>query len=381
MRPFLSCLLGVVAALSTAQAAYSQMAPFSLTRTFYWENDFQLSDRSYTNGLRYSTLLDGGPSWTHRSRRSRLWRAALLGKRACPPSPAPGDRGCYRLRTGLAYGQNFYTPENLSARALIPEDRPYGGFIYVGRSFELSRGRKMYEIEYDLGLMGPLALGESVQKGWHQLVGATHPQGWDNQIPNAPAAMARFRRSQAILSLGERSRGAGEPSTRSLDVVTMAQVVLGTPFTQGAAGATFRVGRNIPAGVTPRIEPTVADLLAIEPGLERRQAWEQASLGIRQQARRPRDHPAPFYGFAAGRGVLVGHNALLQGPVLGLKPTLQPESPTSPPIARGYLEGEAGFVLRLPFLHRPDLSIRYVARGPEFEGGNTHAFWAASVTF
>ncbi|HEX8696709.1 MAG TPA: lipid A deacylase LpxR family protein [Longimicrobium sp.] len=387
LRWLLALLLGLLASRLEAQTR-----PY-LSRTFHWENDLQLSDKSYTNGLRYSWLLDAGPAWEHRARHNWFWRPLLLGMQPCPSNPEDDASGCYRIRTGIAYGQNFYTPENLASTRYIAEDRPYAGFIYLGRVFEASRGKFVHEIEYDLGLVGPLALGESVQKGWHQIVGAVHPEGWDHQIPNSPAVQARYRIHYRLLEVGGRRGEEGIPLTRNFDAVPLVETVLGTPITHGAVGATVRLGLNVPAGFSSRIAPTLLKARTASairsggsPTADEEREWERLALQIRQEADRPRDHPPPYYLFVSGRAVGVVHNAFLEG-------TLLRDSPHSPPMERSYLEYEGGAVVRLPWIGRaqsgaprltlrgPDIAVRFVARGPEFEGADWHHFWAASLTF
>lgn len=51
------------------------------------------------------------------------------------------------------------------------------------------------EVEASLGVVGPLALGESAQKFIHKYVsGSPTPQGWSHQLKNEPAMLLAWRR-------------------------------------------------------------------------------------------------------------------------------------------------------------------------------------------
>ena len=75
-------------------------------------------DRHYTQGLKITYLggSDDTPDW--------------VGK-AADVLPAWGMDVKSRY-SGWAFGQNMYTPEDLTTSALITNDRPYGGWLYLG---------------------------------------------------------------------------------------------------------------------------------------------------------------------------------------------------------------------------------------------------------
>src|SRR2546426_6037625 len=82
-----------------------------------WDNDATAgSDKHYTQGARISYLSkdDAMPQW-------------LLHFANWPPAIGfdPEAR-----KFSLAFSQEIYTPENLSTTALIPDDRPYAGWLY-----------------------------------------------------------------------------------------------------------------------------------------------------------------------------------------------------------------------------------------------------------
>lgn len=370
--------------------AQSQEAPYLAMQSVQVDNDAILSDRGYTSGLRYASLVTAGPAWRTRVETRKSTRILLLGIRPCPPGGRAVDRGCHALRAGRAFGHAVYTPEALSVASAIPDDRPYGGYVYYGWLFEAARDRWTHEIEYDVGVMGPVALGEPIQKAWHSIGDWTTPRGWDNQIPNAPAASARVRSQYLLFGRGEREGPQGI-GTRSLDVTPFAEAVVGTPIANVSGGVTLRVGRNL-GTVRRRLAPITASagvldgqidsVLAMPAGVERRKREQEVARAIRQSARRGRDLPPPLYLFATARAVAVGHNAFLEGPLVGLGGlSLRPSSAVSPPMRRSYGEVEIGAVFRLPHPLPPDVALRLVSRGPEFEGDRTFRFLAVTVTW
>ena len=48
------------------------------------------------------------------------------------PRRAVSLAACTSLQLGVFFGQNMYTPDNISERGLIRNDRPYAGWLYAG---------------------------------------------------------------------------------------------------------------------------------------------------------------------------------------------------------------------------------------------------------
>lgn len=94
-------------------------------------------------------------------------------------------------RWGLSLGHNIYTPENTSTAALVPDDRPYAAWLYIGGSLQYAYtvngvSRWLDTLQLDVGILGPAAKGETVQNDWHGLIGVDKTFGWDNQLRNEP---------------------------------------------------------------------------------------------------------------------------------------------------------------------------------------------------
>ena len=120
------------------------------------ENDaLAATDRNYTQGLQYSRMGDREalpqghaplPKWA-----GWIFRKLTL----CEESDR--EEGCYWVDSGFLLGQLMYTPENISDPNLIPDDRPYAGWLYAGPAIRLTNktGSQSHRLELNLGVTGP----------------------------------------------------------------------------------------------------------------------------------------------------------------------------------------------------------------------------------
>jgi lipid A 3-O-deacylase len=194
------------------------------------ENDsFLGTDCYYTQGMRIQYMHEANqlPEWTARF----LTNFPTLGMDVS------------RMRIGGAVGQEIYTPRRISRSAPIVTDRPYAAWLHgsliLRRSGEfLDQVPVMDEMELDLGVVGPAALGEETQKWWHDLLNQPEPKGWDNQISNEPAIQLFFTRS---FQFGFRSENYW-----GFDVVPHVKAALGNVYIYGEVGTMLRAGYNLP---------------------------------------------------------------------------------------------------------------------------------------
>ena len=209
--------------------------------TLYSENDkyFAGTDRAYTNGLKLSYL---SPDLsTLRSPEVaapvRLFADAL--GRFVP------DGHTYKF--GFSLGQNIYTPEDTETTAYQPADRPYAAWLYAGVALHVlypepspGRSARLDIFELNFGLVGPSALGEDVQNGFHDLIGVARANGWDNQLRDEPGVNLIYERRHRFST--ERAREAW-----GADFIPHAGFSLGNVFTYANAGAELRLGYKLPA--------------------------------------------------------------------------------------------------------------------------------------
>ena len=245
----------------------------------YWgiqlENDFfaRSGDRYYTHGTQVSRMLMGEPpQWIQDT-------ATLF--------PAFKSDG---VINGVNYtiGQKIFTPDNTGATDLVINDRPYAGYLYISATL-LSRISTQDNIdtgnllEFTLGIVGPSALAEEAQTGYHDLIGIDSPNGWDNQLSNEPGvglSYARFWRHITPLN-----------SSLQYGMTPHVSVALGNVYTYAASGVMFRTGTHLYNDLAPpNIRPGF-------PGLAFFRTSKQNS----------------WYLFAGAEGRAVARNIFLDG--------------------------------------------------------------------
>lgn len=206
--------------------------------SFTLENDLPAdTDRYYTNGfqLTWTSPIDAVPS--------RVRQAA---------APALGDRG--RFRWQASFGQNIYTPTDITTADPDPDDQPYAAWLYgsIGVIADVDHGdetRTQTSALLSLGVVGPSALGEPVQDFVHDVIGSPDPQGWDHQLHDEPAVLLMLQRRWVY---GAPLDVAG----LRVDAAPHAAMALGNVFTHAAAGLTVRFGEPPSEDYgPPRIQP------------------------------------------------------------------------------------------------------------------------------
>lgn len=148
------------------------------------ENDGLASsdDGHFTSGVEFNWSF--APEEDHWSQRlATALPESLIGR---------ADRVAYRLT------HQIYTPDNIRVSELIEDDRPYAGLVLGGISLyeDVERGdwRQATDLHFDVGLVGPSSLADSLQREVHRVTNSDHPNGWDNQLGDEPILSAAFRR-------------------------------------------------------------------------------------------------------------------------------------------------------------------------------------------
>lgn len=203
--------------------------------SFVVENDVvSNTDRHYTNGIRlsYITPENGEPPWM---RRGIDW---------LPPFDEADD-----LRFEFALGQSMFTPRNIGNPNPDPSDRPYAGWLYGAAGVIGETGQRLDRLQLSLGVVGPASLADETQTFWHEVIGATKPRGWDEQLKNEPAVQTTFQSNWRALTSGS-FLGFATDATPHLGGA------LGNVFIYANTGLTIRAGQNLPDDYgPPRIEP------------------------------------------------------------------------------------------------------------------------------
>ena len=200
---------------------FASMILLSHDRSFRinFDNDiFDNTDRYYTNGIRFdfiSPALKQSPlSW-------------LM-------VPYWGKGINYY---GLSIGQNMYTPSTTKVGGIHYGDRPYAAYLFLG-SFKISNDpakRFRQTSELDLGVIGPSAFGDFLQKTVHNnLPTNSEPLGWEYQIQDDVILNYNLTYEKGILS------------TRRVELNLNGTGALGTLYTNMGGGFQFRAGRLNP---------------------------------------------------------------------------------------------------------------------------------------
>jgi lipid A 3-O-deacylase len=210
-----------------------------------FENDFfgGNTDRHFTHGTRIECLT-----------RPIKWISDAAGKVPWfSTDKALNDpKESLKARASLSLGQNIYTPADTTATALIPDDRPYAGWLYVGMGLVANQGSKRYDkLQLEVGIVGPQSYAEDVQTFWHSLLGLYVPKGWDNQLNNELGVVLTYEQARRferqVLGFG-----------LECDVIPHFGGSLGNVFTYAAAGCIFRLGVGLDEDFgPPRIRPSL----------------------------------------------------------------------------------------------------------------------------
>jgi hypothetical protein len=233
------------------------------------QNDmfFGGTDRHYTNGLFLATL--GGPGEGPESVR-RLAREAL-------PDLTRGRQ----VLLGGAIGQEIYTPEDIERVVPDPADRPYAGWTFARFSLVAATpptgasgdAETIDRFDLDLGVVGPASLAADTQQWWHETWGFREPRGWGRQLRNEPGLVASWERSLPARSVGAIDPGpltGGLLGPLDLEVTPHLTASAGNVLTFAGAGATVRVGQNLPrlfgAPLLRSIGGTLPERGGAEPG-------------------------------------------------------------------------------------------------------------------
>lgn len=225
-----------------------------------------LTDRYYVNGLRlgYTSGTDGVPG-------------VLRGLAALLFGPGGQQRFSFDL------SQQIYTPADTSVAVPPPGDRPYAG-VLLGTFGLLDDTRNTRtQIALSLGVVGPWALAEQAQNGFHGLIGQARDQGWSTQLHNEPALNLFAGRTWRVPT--------GSLFGLQTDALLDALAGLGTVRIYALGGGVLRIGQGLDSDFgAARVQPALSGGDAFRP--TRKVAW---------------------YVFVGGDGQAVAHDVTLNG--------------------------------------------------------------------
>ncbi|MBK8907473.1 MAG: lipid A deacylase LpxR family protein [Rhodospirillales bacterium] len=322
-KPLVRVLFAAGATLLAGAAVAEEAGSDSGVFTAQWENDLLAgTDRHYTNGIRLSYV---SPA----VRDQLAWAADAL------EWLYPFDRRA-DARFGVALGQSIFTPGDITTSALIADDRPYAGWLYLGLSLHAEAAQPVLGADVDfldtlqinLGVVGPWSLAEETQKFVHDLVNGQRPNGWDNQLDNEPGFALILERKWRTPPLTFAGLEA--------DALPSVTASLGNVETSAGLAAMVRFGDNLDVDYGP---PNISS------NLTGREFFERVTDGF------------AWYVFAGASGRAVAHNIFLDGN------TFESSHSVDKKYAVGDLQAGAAVVL-----DNWRLAFSYLLRSKEFDG-------------
>lgn len=233
-----SLLLALLLLPAMARAGDDSRGVFSLMI----ENDaVGDTDQGYTNGLR--------AAWTSPAGKRPFWAGIGLEKLPLLARDAT-------LRYEASLGQSIFTPQNIDRVRADPRDRPYAGFTHVGLGVtavapaRTSGVQRIDQLQLTLGIIGPASLAGDTQITWHRWFGFAPPNGWAGQLRNEPALNLSYRQSLRL--------PPAHIAGLDADLTPHWGFAIGNVYDYANAGATLRIGSDLPTHAVGRIEPSIA---------------------------------------------------------------------------------------------------------------------------
>jgi lipid A 3-O-deacylase len=284
----------------------------STARSFHYtyDNDmFSGTDRYYTQG---STVELRHPMF----RRSPLSKVLLyLSGR--------------QTEHAISFKQDVFTPRSIRNEFLDTTDRPYAGSFFFSQKAISTNDRSKLTSSVDIGCIGPVALGEEMQKFIHRYGGNVAPLGWENQVANSFIANYNVCWESAFFS------------SKWFDIIGELGGKAGALYTNGSGGLMIRAGKKNPyfAALDQKSPP----------------AWE-------------------LYTTLNGTATYVLHNAMLQG----VPWTKSKHVFTKTQIERWVYKLDAGLTFSIK-----NISLSYTQSfiTPEFKGGWHHSWGGGNIVY
>lgn len=178
----------------------------------------KVTDRFYTNGIHlgYQTPENAAPSLAGLGR--ALW-------------------GEGRQRIAVDISQQIFTPFDTASKNPPVGDRPYAALLLATVSAVQDNAASRSAAGLSLGVVGPSALGEEVQNGFHDLIGQKGNKGWKTQIHDEPVFGFYISRVWRL--------PMGSVAGLQTDALPALYANLGTIKIDAEAGLNFRIGQGL----------------------------------------------------------------------------------------------------------------------------------------
>lgn len=338
----LSSLLAFTATFAQADdaAPASDQKPVSLkdawTVNFYLENDlFSDTDQDYTNGVRVSFVSPNLESYRYDPAMPKVVNQindrfdSLLGL-----------KDTETRNVVISLSQLMFTPETIDATELLPDERPYAGYLALGFAYHGRSQNRLDSVEVSLGMVGPSSLAENSQDMIHDLRGLDKFQGWDNQLKDEPTLQLVYENKLRLVK-------QELPLGLKHDLISHAGAALGNVGVYANVGGEYRLGWDLPDDFGTSAVRPAGDNSAPGRGDIRLQPGDDYFYGL--------------HGFLSIDGKAVAHDIFLDGNTWK----------DSHSVDKKYFVGEiaVGFSF---LIKRWKLSYAQVFRSREFEGQARH---------
>lgn len=293
------------------------------------------SDNGYSSGFRFSYVYaeDTVPQWAPAL---TDWSDSLKE-----------ELGDSTTNFGISLNQKIYTPEDTDLSSPILDDRPYAAWLYLGFSANYKTEAHSHSLELDIGIVGPPAMGEQAQNGFHDLIDVPQANGWDHQIETEPIVQLSYFQKVRFVDVLDKTTG------RMFDVIPYLGGSLGNALVAAHTGIIGRFGINIPNDFGPT-RPSASDGDMIKDPRESKS-----------------DLPWRAYLFGAARGNLIGHNIFIDGSIFHY----------SPHVTRKPFVAETEFGYGVQYMNFSFI-WRFVTVSPEFEEReNFHSFASLTLSY
>jgi hypothetical protein len=231
--------IGGAALIGASTASIAQTTADDGILTLQFENDlFGHTDQHFTHGTRLA--------WMAPEKRVPQW--VLDAASYVPIFDETASK-----RVVFSLGQSIFTPDDITTRDVIPGERPYAGWTYLGVGLVSVASDHLDNLQLDIGIVGPHAYAKDVQTQWHKWFGFKNPEGWDNQLRDEPGFILTYERKWRRWKHFDLLGLDG-------DLTPHAGVSLGNVLTQAAGGFTVRLGNDLARKYDygpPRIRPSL----------------------------------------------------------------------------------------------------------------------------
>lgn len=238
-RPFWQSLLAVITYTILCSGAFAQenvtsaYAEYNGAFVFYLENDvFNNTDRYYTNGVKL-LWISGDLNNYSEDKRLPAWSRDKIES-----LPVVNKEKTIK-NIALSFGQNIYTPMDISRSDLIEDDRPYAGYTYLGIALHSRSSDSLDTLEFDIGIVGPDSYAKDVQVKVHNIIESEDPKGWNHQLKNEPVLNIIYEKKYRLFHLG-----FGE--SPEFDFISHIGGAAGNAYTYLNFGFETRLGINLP---------------------------------------------------------------------------------------------------------------------------------------